>query len=154
MRGIANERSASSSTMTAELAPSSRTTFFLPERALRAQPTCGEPVKVRSFMRSSVTSASATSGIDGTTDSAPFGHAGGEAAGDVAADRSALVGGEAPRVIEGRDRAGDRGLDLAMAGEAHLVDDTAVERGQDGRSQAGVAEGAGDVSRAERRHVA
>src|SRR3989337_1977216 len=59
--------------MHAALPPSSRTTFFLPARALRSHPTAGEPVKLSSFSRSSVVNKSAPSRWQGRIENAPGG---------------------------------------------------------------------------------
>ena len=52
----ARSRSASSSTMVAELLPSSRVTIFMPASPAICRPTGGLPVKVTMFTRSSLTS--------------------------------------------------------------------------------------------------
>ena len=59
--------------MHAALPPSSRTTFFLPARAFKFQPTAGDPVKLSSFSRSSVVNRSAPSRWQGRIENAPRG---------------------------------------------------------------------------------
>ncbi len=63
----------SASTTTAALPPSSRTTFFLPQRAFKSQPTPGEPVKDSSLSRSSTVNRSAPSREQASIENAPSG---------------------------------------------------------------------------------
>src|SRR3546814_2642569 len=74
IRASAWSRSASLSTITAALPPSSSTTFFFPALAFRSQPTAGEPVKDRSLSRSSVVNRSAPSRVAGRIEKAPSGN--------------------------------------------------------------------------------
>src|SRR4051812_23550564 len=60
--------------ITAALPPNSSTTFFLPARAFKSQPTSGEPVKDSSFRRSSVVNKSAPSRDAGKIEKAPLGN--------------------------------------------------------------------------------
>jgi hypothetical protein len=117
-------RSASLSTITAALPPSSSTTFFLPALAFRSQPTPGEPVKDSSFSRSSVVNRSAPVAAGGQDREGAFGrsvsastspmmiapsgvmagrlHHEGAAHGDGRRD---LVRGQVEREVERRDEA-------------------------------------------------
>ncbi len=112
----------SASTIQAALPPNSSTTFFLPARAFRSQPTAGEPVNESSLKRSSVVNRSAPSRCAGRIENAPCGQIGfgqhladdqrsnGRATGRLehegTADRQRrrdLVRGQVQREIERRD---------------------------------------------------
>ena len=72
-RLAAHSTSALRSTMTPALPPSSSTTFFLPARSFIRQPTDGDPVKVSSLNRSSLTIRSPSSRLMGRMLTMPSG---------------------------------------------------------------------------------